>query len=709
MKADNDLFRSASSIQDAKLFVGRLARRQGSYGAVSVVGRVADGGIDVISAPKRLFPRDGTVETHGVAHAGLAIGDWVEFDVARNQRPRAPEYKAVHLRPIPRYAVLPDGTEANYRAMLTVEGWRGDRRPGLWALRISDDRVLVVELESREDGALGIPRKSARQVNWWDYHENLVVAPPINGQDEEIYLCTSGDPSGAYDWSDETDYVAQVIRSLSDVNDPHLTDLISWLEMHHEEQTGRIFAGTIDHDAAQASLRSGELAERLRADRELMRSYLDAALQNEDVREAVAEWAREGNGVEAERLRSELTREIADERTRLTDELNDEIKRKKKEALGRVEAEAAALADQHLQALAAREREAEDKFSAKVRELGDRFNERKADLERDIGQQTNALEVAREATRTATSELEQVRAETDEARSRLRDVSVEVDRLLEIADRLTAPSNISGPTAMPAAGIVRQFPERPTVPAHEKGRAIAENLLLSEKGKEQLLRLTVLMLAGEVPLLTGPDVEDFLRIAEALLCPGRLVVVDADPTFISVDDLWSRPGGGAPTLVAAAAAAAPSGAVVVVIRGIERSGARFWLPTLSDMMRGGGLPRGLLICCTVADREHEEIAALPGVAPLINVEGAFVEGAFAVASTVLSPETLELTVLDPGASADDLSPANQIMPRLGFQPSLGQALRAARIFAAARALLGENGDAGRIAIELARLISGQAG
>lgn len=709
MKADNYPTQSISSASESKLYIGRFTRRQGNYGTVAVVGRVGDAGIDVIEEPKRLFPRDGLVETHGVVHAGLAVGDWVEFDATKNQRPRGPEYKAAHLRRIPRYAVLPDAEDAVYRAMLTGEGWRGDKRAGLWALRVSGDRVLVVELEAKKDGALHIARKSARDVRWWEYDERRVSRVPTD--EESIYFPPTDGPAGIFDWSNEADHVAQVIRSLSDVNDPHIADLISWLEMHHEEQTGRVFAGAMDHDAAQASLRSGELAQRLRADRELMKAYLDAALYDDDVRDAVAQWAREGHGAEADRLRSELEREIADERTRLTKELGKEIERNKKEGLERLTVEIAALAEQRRHMLAADEREAREDLENKLKELDARFGERKSELELEISRQEVALTAVREATIAATSELDLLKADTEEARSRLREASTEVDRLLAISGKLSAPAVTAPPDQKtgPANGIGPRFPERPTVPAHEKGRAIAQNLLLTDNGKDQLRRLAVLTLAGEVPILSGSDIADFLRVAETTLCPGRFAVVDADPTLISLDDLWSRAGSGAPTLVAAAAAAAGSGAVLVVIRGIDRSGARFWLPTLRDAIRGGGLPRGLLVCCTVADRNHEEVAALPDDVPWIDTEGTFVVGAAFAAPMALSPAMLDLSAIDPAAAPEDFSEAAQIVPKLGFKPSVGQAMRVARMFAEARALLDDDGEARRITIELARSISGQAG
>src|SRR5690606_33497570 len=102
--------------------------------------------------------------------------------------------------------------------------------------------------------------------------------------------------------------------------------------------------------------------------------------------------------------------------------------------------------------------------------------------------------------------------------------------------------------------------------------------------------------------------------------------------------LWARPGSGAPTLLAAASEAArDGGAVLVVIRGVERSGARFWFPALSEVLRCGELPRGLLICCTVHEPEHDEVRALPGSVPWLEIANVFSPGAALVGPSLLTP------------------------------------------------------------------------
>lgn len=705
MTADVDLTRPQTANTDTRPFIGRFVRRQGNYGTIGAVGRVSTGAVEILDDSKRHL-----VETQGVTHAHLAPGDWVQFDVVRNSRPRAPEYKTIHLRRLPRYAVLPEASVAEYRVLLTKEGWRGEKRPGVWALRTSGDRVLVIELEAGNDGALRTPRKAACDVHWYGYRDELVVQLPAEGGAEYVFVCDLDAPSGSFDWSDEADHIARVIRSLSDANDPVVPEIITWLELHREEGTGRVFAAGVDHQAAEAALRSGELAERLRADRDLLKTYLDAALQDDAVREAVATWAREGLGAEAARLRAELELEIAEARGLSAAELRAEIEVARLEALAKVEVEAAELAETRRAEAEASRQDAEAALAARLQALDVEFAERRSTLEQDVETHREALEDIKAESEAATAQLEQVRSDEEAARGRLVTTTAQIDRLLTIADRLDPPANqLATAVAAPVGGIQHIFHERPLAAAAAKGQLIGRQVLLTDGGKEQMRLLAALLLAGELPVLIGGDAAGLLSVAEALLCPGRSASIEADPTMISIDDLWARPGSGVPTALACAAAAAASGgAALVIIRGIERSGARFWFPALAAALRSGALPRGLLVCCVAGDPEHEEVEALPRDLHLIEVEGALADSAYLAGPALLTPPGLELTALDPGPAPGDLSPANPLLATLGFKPPLHQAMRIARIFVEARALF-DKGTARSVVERIARTMAERAG
>jgi hypothetical protein len=709
VKGEPDPDRTPAAPADTRPYVGRFVRRQGNYGTILVVGR-GGAGVEILGDAKRMFPRDGLVETQGVAHAGLSPGDWTEFDVVRNPRPRAPEYKTAHLRRLPRYAVLPESTLAGYRVLLTKTGWHGDRRGGLWALRISGDRLIVVELVPGADGRLRIPRKATREVHWCNYRDDLVVKIPIQGGSEDVFIGDAGVLSGSFDWSDEADHVAQVIRSLADANDPRVADLITWLELHHEEGTGRVFAAAVDHDAAEAALRSGELAERLNADRDLMKAYVHAALQDNQVRDAVAAWTREGHGEEAERLRGELKFEIEREREAGLSQIAAEVEAKRREEFEKVEAEAARHAEARRAEIDAQLRGAEERHAERLQALEGDFGRRREELERQSAELASELDAAQHAADAARSELDQVKLDEAEARASLAAVGTEVDRLLAIAGRLN-PQDQSAPAMhVRGGGVGYVFHERPQVPATKKGTLIANHVLLTDRGRQLMRQIATLMLAGELPVLTGEEAQALVTVAEALLCPGRSASIEADPTIISVDDLWSRPGSGSPTALAAAAKSAEDGgATLVTIRGIERSGARIWHPALADALRSGALPRALLVVCVTDDPEHEEMQALLCDVPVIEVEGALTDSAYLAGPALLSPPSLELEALASGENRSDLSAANALLATLGFKPPLDLSLRIARIYVEAAALLGDEAEARTMVDAIARRMAERAG
>ncbi|MDR6145975.1 hypothetical protein QE363_001768 [Sphingomonas sp. SORGH_AS870] len=712
MKADVEIDRGLQAVTDTKLFAGRFVRKQGQYGTVAVFGYLNADGVDAIADPKRIFPRDGVVETQGLGqHANLNPGDWIEFDIVKNTRFRAPEWKVHHLRRLPRFAVLPETTLPAYRVLLTGEGWAGDARPGLWAFRLSGDMVIVAEMELGKDRRLRVSRSSAREVKCYRFSDDGVVRLGGGAKADDVFLAPADGEMSSFDWSDEADHIARVVRSLAGKSDTRLADIISWLELHKDHETGRVSAASGEKEPALEALRSGALASRLRADRELMEVYLAAALQDDAVKDAVAAYAREGHGAEYDRLRQELAEEIAAEKAKRLDELSIEMDAARAAAVDRIDEGVRIHEQDARQAEHERIEAARRETSTQIELLEKSVEERREQLEIELADESGKLCEAKAAVGAVQAERDGAEAELAAARDRVSETKREIDRLLAIADRLgPVDRSPSGPQSGPrVGGITRVFPVHPKVDAAVKGDLIARQVMLSDNGKDSLRSLLVMLLAGEVPIITGIETTDLLRVAESIVCPGRFVSIEADPTLISLDDLWARPGSGVPTMLAAAAEAArDGGAVLVVIRGIERSGARFWLPALSDALRSGGLPRGLLVCCTVQDEEHDEIVALPDDVPWLRVADSFTPGASSVGPSLLTHPRIDLETLDPGPVLTDLSTANSIVLEVGEAPSLDLAMRAARMFAGARLLLGTDDAAKRIVLNIAKPLAAQS-
>ena len=62
-----------------------------------------------------------------------------------------------------------------------------------------------------------------------------------------------------------------------------------------------------------------------------------------------------------------------------------------------------------------------------------------------------------------------------------------------------------------------------------------------------MARLAALILSGGVPVIDGPEADDVLDVLSSMLAGGAMTTFDCDPTVISHEDLWRRPGNGALT------------------------------------------------------------------------------------------------------------------------------------------------------------------
>lgn len=238
--------------------------------------------------------------------------------------------------------------------------------------------------------------------------------------------------------------------------------------------------------------------------------------------------------------------------------------------------------------------------------------------------------------------------------------------------------------------------------------AIDGMALLSDKGRDLMRKLLVLVLSGELPILYGADAADFVRIVGSVVAPGRNGVLQADPTLIAIEDLWARPGSGTPTLLAAAAEAAVEGtAAFVVITGMDSSGARFWVPSLTDALTGGVLLRALLVCAVAGDVDHDEVKALPAGAMMLEVEGAFAPGASMGVLAFYGTPDAKRTALRPAEVPTDVPAALKLLGALGSDPGPGIALRLARMAAEAAELLQDQLAACNLVAQLANGMTNQ--
>lgn len=680
-------------------YIGRFVRRQGRYGSIEVLGRVSAGGLETLENAAKLFPKAGCVETSGIHAMQLQPGSLVAFQVGNNPRPGGHRYKADGVESVRRYAELAVASLAEARLLLTGRGWQGGAVGGRWALRLASKQLLLADLAADADGTLRLPPEHRRSVALSRLDERRLLGWPGGGDCAAVYLGGEDAPAETLDWSDDVDHVARAVRSLAGASDPRLGEILSWLERHRDE-AGQVSAAHADPALALAALRSGELADRLRRDRDLMAAYLEAAVSDPAVREAVRQAARDGLTQEREALLAELNGRIAAERAKASAELEEELARLRKQ--GAAEAQAAAEV-----AAAARAAALEARHGAREAELRSRIEaaEREAEaqvrsLEEGIGAAQRALGAAQERRAAAEREAEAASARLVALRADLEKAASELDRLLEASRALEARREAGAPQPAPRL----TFPAGPLAPPRDVAAAIQRCPLLTPPGRELMTRFLALALAGEAPLLEGPEADDFLLLAERLICPGRRVQMEADPALISIEDLWARPGSGAPTALshAAAEAAEGRGAVLGAIRGVERSAARFWYPALAWCAREGRLPRGLLLCATAIDPQHDELASLPSDVCRLRIEGALNEGGLAGAPLLLGPRA-DAPVLD--ALPREAAARPFVEAPEGSVWSISQAMRAAAVHAEALLLTGDEARAEEIARRFAKSIA----
>jgi hypothetical protein len=555
-----------------------------------------------------------------------------------------------------------------------------------------------------KDGALRLPRNAARSVGYYQYSEEEVVRLDLTSSSDEVYLGHDVLPLGYFDWSDDADHVVRVIRSLSGADDPQINELIAWLELHQEEANGKVLAAGVDHSTALNALRSGEIAKRLRADRDLMKEYVKAAIVDEAVAAAVAEYAREGHTEVQKRLRRDLEEEISDRRVKLVAEQEAEFADRRKVSIAALEKEISSLRAERLSEIDNVIAQAELRHAEGMSQIEGDYLRQKVELDGQLKANEAELAQVRGEIAAATSALEIARQNVETEQARASAAASDVDRLLSISGRLNAQPVAAQGTA---SAVPFAFIEREALSIQGLSRTIDGLAILSQKGRDLLRRLVVLMLSGEVPILFGTDALDFVRVAGAIVTPGRLGLMRADPTLVSIEDIWARPGSAAPTLLAAASSASSNGSVLVAVTDLEASGARFWVPSLNDFLRSPARPRGLLVCALAGDIEHDEMKALPRHMAVLEIEGVFEPGASFGALTLPGITDAQPFVLDAGTTPVNIDAAARCLAALGFDPGIGLAIRTARIAAEAAAFMGADAAATQLAVAIVEDIHNQ--
>lgn len=631
-------------------FLGQYDRRNyQSY--LKAVAQETPNGWRTIDNPKRLFPRTGEVEFNETEALPLRKGEWAAFQVGPGIRNKTQAKRSRRIYP---YYDLSSGQSLlEARRRLSFDGITTDGGPGLWAIRFGPGELILANLAESKSGCLMLSRNQS--VHEYDFNENGVITVSDASESGKVFYMPDVDASPAriHDWTPDKQYIENVIQLLSCASST--TAIASCLRAHSDEQSGKLNSGVDDLLAAAQSLRSGELAKKLEDEDGLARQLAESLLSDGKIADLLECQIQSIAEEERAVLRAEQKKVLEDafsaERQRRRDALDAEMADFLATQKNEIEHHIAKLRQSDEEKLQA-------DFAEKQANIELTLKHEKARLESEIDRLKDAIadlcaqnEHQRQTLASLTSEREaclaslvDVREHTAQAQAELEHINAAV---AEKARRM----------AYSAIPEVRLPPEAKTLSCEELGRSISENNLLTPDGKKLMVQFLALMLAGECPLLSGPETQDFLAIAESLISSGRSIRQIADPTMITGEDLWVRAGNKMATPLyqglLLSEASCPR-TIFSVIEHVECSAARFWLPALKDRLHAGDLPRRFLICGTIENEDCEEAEKLKEQHLRLRTENVVIRNTIALSPLHLSSENH--SELDPGGASQGSLP-----------------------------------------------------
>lgn len=651
-------------------YAGQCVRRHDLNMTVKVIAIRSQDGWSPLEKPQKLFPKAGEVEVNLQTASGYQQNNWVIFQVAHKE-PRG-KWKASIHRNLTSFLNLQEiGSLDALRSRLTEDGVDGPDHGATWVIRYCEDRIILLDLIRSLDNRYRMAVSGSFYV--YAYEPELLHRMPSDTGEVFLYECKRvGEHLQVLDWSPDDGYVKRIVRAMAGAHDPSAESVIDWLKRHADEATGQVGASPEDKLAAQQSARSGELIKRLLADKKLLEDLTEVLLADPLM---LSHLQKEIQTI-AEQERGSI-------RTSLMDALDDEVMALREERLLALEAELCSLKEEQHKVLRDQlelDRKSnilamEERVSARQTEMEGLLEIRRTELQQSI----DVLASQREAFRR---ELEAIGTQIEAGEQSLAELKTfetlaveEIERLKEDAASIHVPKSVK------LESVLRFNPPQcvPTLGVGDMHREINKCILLTSVGKEHMTQFFALLLAGEMPVLHGPETQDFLLVAEALLSSGRSMRLEADPTVITFEDLWLRAGTQLPTALTHGlelCRGQPTATVLAVVERAERSGARFWLPAIADRTRRGELPRRFFVCATVEDEDCEEAQAIRSQVPWLQVSGTIAPSAPVLAPMALAPDNV--WQLDPGERPQDIAPAMTAVATHVNQLTLVNALRLAR-------------------------------
>jgi predicted transcriptional regulator len=680
-------------------FCGVCVRLRDGMAHLEVRGQFEDGSTrDVSQSSYGLFPPHGQVELRSDPAAPVARGDWFAFRAEPFGPPTNIKFRAVDSSRLLPFEDMANVADVGAVRRLLIDEGRIIDFPGPRYVRIGEREMVLVDMRQGADGRWRVdPEADLWKLPVWEFKPALCLIVCDGAKEISVIDPRAGlRQIGTVMWSSDADLLRKLIAAMRDKSHEEddvrskFTDAVLQLAAQLESRAETSGAG-IDFFLAQRVQRLREVAATLRGHPDVLQEYFDFLRQDPEVKALIEQKM-------AAAVETEIARQRAAIRETLTQELDREIENERARRKAELEKSIGELETDSMNEL---DRRLADRSAEVDRKVAEHEAQGLDELGRTLGAKRSALEADLSSLADRDSALEAEIAEQEKTKhilhAELRDLDEQQQRAIATVERWTSIASAAsalgnGPASSAGFRTSVPAPDRAGDPAPRQLRpeefraAVADCHLLTDAGKDALVQIAASMLAGEVPLLHGQECDDFIEIVQSFVAGGRHFRLEADPTIISFDDLWIRPGTQVATPLRQAVDDA-TGTQLCVISKADLSGARFWYPPLADRARRSELPTHLLFCATLKDPKSEEAMEIIKTGLSFEATGLIAPKASVAAPLVLTGPTAEIFELHIENRSFDLAPAVGVLGTIAARLGICDAERIARIFAASRLLM----------------------
>jgi hypothetical protein len=670
----------------AKTFVvGVCTRLRDSSAFIDVRAQSIDGILhDCSQTSQRDFPPDGEVELRS-ARTILKMDDWALARPLLEGPPRRQRFVSTWMRRLTQFDDLSDLYAPEAARRLLVETGLQDGFVGEKIFRISSSEMVVVNMVRSDDGRCRANAPDLGRLPTLRFDPaKLHSVPKPSGSVSLFERGPEAVETGFVNWLADADYVALIVRAAAqqDSEEARSQAAVAALVLSKADQLRRQLSGAqeLDPKIAQEILRSRRLGELLTVNTDVVCQFMTALRRDPEVAQR--------SDQEVERLSATA---VAERRAALTAELTRVLET---EFAKLRQVRSAELETFYRELDSSMMRELDEKIQTKESEALSNLEVRRLELERAV----SSLELARdELNEQRTNRVHDVEAFGAEARrlsSEIVEQKADIDRLLQIQQVIENTGSKSSSATTPAALRLPHMSESAkSITIEEIAVWIKDCPFLSDAGRAQFSRLTTLVLSGAAPVISGPDSDDVVAVMAALLSGGALVEFECDPTVLTLDDLWTRPGSNVHTILGAACAEARGGQLqLCTIRRPEITPSQYWVGALRRALKNGYLPQKLLLCIAVTDEQATGAEALLNEWPAVRAEGWIDRTAAMRTLSLKGPEAIDRRVDTDGLVPDAAAATTAIALAQGTRVTMGEAKWIARLAAAAKAVLPEDTD-----------------